>query len=203
MGSEMCIRDSATGKAVFFELYDGHPLDINRLGWVMQNFTIIGFNSLSYDLPITYMALAGKPTALLKHATNQIILEGWRGSDVLKQYKVRTPKGIDHIDLIEVAPLRASLKIYGGRLHVPRMQDLPFHPDTVLSPEQIACVRWYNINSDLTSTAFLHECLRDHLDLRTTLSNESGIDLRSKSDAQIAEAVIAEEMTRRLSLIHI
>lgn len=191
-------RSLATGKAVFFELYDGHPLDINRLGWVMQNFTTVGFNSLSYDLPITYMALAGKPTALLKHATNQIILEGWRGSDVLKQYKVRTPKGIDHIDLIEVAPLRASLKIYGGRLHVPRMQDLPFHPDTVLSPEQRACVRWYNINSDLTSTAFLHECLREHLDLRTTLSNESGIDLRSKSDAQIAEAVIAEDLTRRM-----
>lgn len=191
-------RSLATGKAVFFELYDGHPLDINRLGWVMQNFTTVGFNSLSYDLPITYLALAGKPTALLKHATNQIILEGWRGSDVLKQYKVRAPKGIDHIDLIEVAPLRASLKIYGGRLHVPRMQDLPFHPDTVLSPEQRACVRWYNINSDLTSTAFLHECLREHLDLRTTLSNESGIDLRSKSDAQIAEAVIAEDLTRRM-----
>lgn len=190
-------RSLATGKAVFFEMYDGHPLDINRLGWVMQNFTTVGFNSLSYDLPVTYLALAGKPNALLKHATNQIIVEGWRGSDVLKQYKVKAPKGIDHIDLIEVAPLRASLKIYGGRLNVPRMQDLPFHPDTVLSPEQIACVRWYNINSDLTSTAFLHECLRDHLDIRTTLSNECGIDLRSKSDAQIAEAVIADELTRR------
>jgi len=190
-------RSLATGKAVFFEMYDGHPLDINRLGWVMQNFTTVGFNSLSYDLPITYLALAGKPNALLKHATNQVIVEGWRGSDVLKQYKVKTPKGIDHIDLIEVAPLRASLKIYGGRLHVPRMQGLPFHPDTILSPEQIACVRWYNINSDLTSTAFLHECLREHLDLRTTLSNECGIDLRSKSDAQIAEAVIADELTRR------
>ena len=191
-------RSLSTGKTVFFELYEGYPLDINRLRWVMQNFTIVGFNSLSYDLPITYLALAGKPTALLKHVSNQIILEGWRSSDVLKQYKVRALKGIDHIDLIEVAPLRASLKIYGGRLHVPRMQDLPFHPDTVLSPDQRACVRWYNINSDLTSTAFLHECLREHLDLRTTLSNESGIDLRSKSDAQIAEAVIAEDLTRRM-----
>lgn len=190
-------RSLATGKAVFFEMYDGHPLDVGKLRWVLENTTTVGFNSLSYDLPITFLALAGKPNALLKRATNQIILEGWRGSDVMKQYKVKGVK-IDHIDLIEVAPLRASLKIYGGRLHVPRMQDLPFHPDTVLSPEQIACVRWYNINSDLTSTAFLHECLRDHLDLRTTLSNETGIDLRSKSDAQIAEAVIAEEMTRRM-----
>lgn len=189
-------RSVATGKAVFFEMYEGHPLDVGKLRWVLENITTVGFNSLSYDLPITLLALAGKPNALLKHATNQIINEGWRGSDVLKQYKVKGVK-IDHIDLIEVAPLRASLKIYGGRLHVPRMQDLPFHPDTVLSPEQIACVRWYNINSDLTSTAFLHECLKEHIDLRTTLSNETGIDLRSKSDAQIAEAVLGEELRRR------
>lgn len=189
-------RSLTTGKVAFFEMYEEHPLDINTLGWALQNFLTVGFNSLSYDLPITYLALAGKPMALLKHATNQIILEGWRGQDVLKQYKVKALK-VDHIDLIEVAPLRASLKIYGGRLHVPRMQDLPFHPDTILTPEQRAIVRWYNLNSDLTSTGFLHECLREHLDLRTTLSNEIGVDLRSKSDAQIAEAVIAEEYLRR------
>lgn len=189
-------RSVTTGKVAFFEMYEEHPLDINTLGWALQNFLTVGFNSLSYDLPITYLALAGKPMALLKHATNQIILEGWRGQDVLKQYKVKALK-VDHIDLIEVAPLRASLKIYGGRLHVPRMQDLPFHPDTILTPEQRAIVRWYNLNSDLTSTGFLHECLREHLDLRATLSNEIGVDLRSKSDAQIAEAVIAEEYLRR------
>lgn len=189
-------RSLTTGKVAFFEMYEEHPLDINTLGWALQNFLTVGFNSLSYDLPITYLALAGKPMALLKHATNQIILEGWRGQDVLKQYKVKALK-VDHIDLIEVAPLRASLKIYGGRLHVPRMQDLPFHPDTILTPEQRAIVRWYNLNSDLTSTGFLHECLREHLDLRATLSNEIGVDLRSKSDAQIAEAVIAEEYLRR------
>ncbi len=189
-------RSLTTGKVAFFEMYEEHPLDINTLGWALQNFLTVGFNSLSYDLPITYLALAGKPMSLLKHATNQIVLEGWRGQDVLKQYKVKALK-VDHIDLIEVAPLRASLKIYGGRLHVPRMQDLPFHPDTILTPEQRAIVRWYNLNSDLTSTGFLHECLREHLDLRTTLSNEIGVDLRSKSDAQIAEAVIAEEYLRR------
>lgn len=189
-------RSISTGKVVFFEMYDGHPLNIPKLKWVLENTLTVGFNSLAYDLTITFLALAGKPNALLKNATNQIIVHNCRPSDILKQYKVkRLP--VNHIDLIEVAPLMASLKIYGGRLHVPRMQDLPFHPDTVLSADQMACVRWYNINNDLTSTAFLHECLKEHIDLRTKLSNECGIDLRSKSDAQIAEAVIAEEMTRR------
>lgn len=189
-------KSLSTGKVEFFEMYEGCELNIARLRWVLENTVTVGFNSISYDLPITALAVAGFSTEVLKQATQQIIVDGWRGSDVLKQYKVKKLK-IDHIDLIEVAPLRASLKIYGGRLHVPRMQDLPFHPNTILSQDQIACVRWYNINSDLTSTAFLHECLKEQLDLRTTLSNECGVDLRSKSDAQIAEAVITIELQRR------
>jgi len=113
---------------------------------------------------------------------------------VLRTYKVRKLK-CNHIDLIEVAPLRASLKIYGGRLHAPRMQDLPFAPDTTLSPEQIAIVRWYCVN-DLTNTAFLYMKLIGEIKLRETLSDDYGMDLRSKSDAQIAEAVIAHEVEK-------
>ena len=192
-------RSVQSGKAVFFELHEGCDLDINKLSWVLNNFMTVGFNSLSYDLPITALALSGKSTKILKYATNRIILEGLRSSDVLKEMKVKTLK-VNHIDLIEVAPLRASLKIYGGRLHVPRMQDLPFHPDSELTPEQIVIVRWYNINSDLTATAFLYQCLKEHIDLREVLSNERGIDLRSKSDAQIAEAIIADELQRLTGL---
>lgn len=193
-------RSFKTGHVFYFEMTPRSPLNIPKLTWALQNFTTVGFNSISYDLPITYLALAGKSNSLLKRATNQIIVEGWQGKDVLKQHKAKALKGIDHIDLIEVAPLRASLKIYGGRLHVPRMQDLPFHPDTLLSEYQIAIVRWYNINSDLSSTAFLYSCLQEHINLRSTLSNENGIDLRSKSDAQIAEAVIGNELTRRTGM---
>jgi hypothetical protein len=95
--------------------------------------------------------------------------------------------------LIEVAPLRASLKIYGGRLHVPKMQDLPFAPNTVLSREQMLIVLYYCCN-DLASTGFLRHALREELDLRKALSTEYMMDLRSRSDAQIAEHVIAEEV---------
>lgn len=190
-------RSIASGKAAYFEMYEGHPLDIAGLKWVIDNFTTVGFNSLSYDLPITALALAGKDCKTLKSATTMIIEGGMRPSDVLKQYKTKKIK-CDHIDLIEVAPLQGSLKIYGGRLHVPRMQDLPFHPNVVLSEHQRAIVRWYNINSDLTATAFLHECLRSQIDLRATMSNEVGVDLRSKSDAQIAEAVIGADLKTRL-----
>ena len=39
--------------------------------------------------------------------------------------------------------------------------------------------------------------VRGQLDLRITLGKQHGIDLRSKSDAQVAEAIIKKEMIRR------
>lgn len=183
-----------SGKIVYVELTPDRPLNVAKLQWILANFTIITFNGIKYDLPITALALAGKPPALLKHATNQIILENFRPSDVLKQYRVKAIKP-DHIDLIEVAPLMASLKIYGGRLHAPRMQDLPFHHEAILSEDQMTIVRWYCVN-DLSNTAILNEGLKEQIALRETLTNEYGTDLRSKSDAQIAEAVIADEVSK-------
>ena len=85
---------------------DGY-LDTDKLDWILRNFTIVGFNSTGYDLPITSMALAGLSMYDMKEASNRIIQsqEPWR--DVLRSYKVKCME-IDHMDLIEVAPLRAS-----------------------------------------------------------------------------------------------
>lgn len=189
-------RSKATGWVRYYELHeerDSETWNIAELHWLLHNFCTVGFNSLNYDIPITTLALAGHGPALLKHATNLIITEGWRPSDVLRQYKLKK-LAIDHIDLIEVAPLRANLKVYGGRLHCPRMQDLPFAPETVLSEDQKKIVRWYNINSDLTNTGFMLASLKAQIDLRYQLSEEHGVDVRSKSDAQIAEAVIEKQL---------
>lgn len=184
-----------TGKVTYVEGTPDNPVDTQRLQWMMETFTTVGFNSLSFDMPITAMAVAGCTNQQLKQATNMIILDGMQRQDVLKHFKVKKLQKCNHIDLIEVAPLRASLKIYGGRLHCPKMQDLPFHPETVLSPEQIAIVRFYCIN-DLCTTGFLRNCLTEAMELRIKMSEEYGIDLRSKSDAQIAEVVISDAVGR-------
>ena len=186
-----------TGKIVYCEGTPDNPLDVQRLEWLMRTFTTVGFNSLTYDVPITTLAIAGCTPVQLKHASNMIIGEGMRPSDVLKTYKVKKLRDLNHIDLIEVAPLSASLKTYAGRMHAPKMQDLPFHHETVLSSEQIAIVRYYCCN-DLTSTGFLRACLSEALELREQMSDEYQVDLRSKSDAQIAETVIADAVTRML-----
>ncbi len=184
-----------TGKVAYVEMYDGCPLDVAKLKWLLEGFTIVTFNGINYDIPINEMAVAGLTCSQIKDASDQIILEELRGSDVRRKNKAKALK-IDHIDIIEVAPLFGSLKTYAGRLHAKKMQDLPFHPATILSPEQIAITRWYCVN-DTGNTQLLRECLNEQIELRYTLSNEYKIDLRSKSDAQIAEAVIAEEIKKR------
>lgn len=188
-------RSFHTGSIVYFEMGADGSIPREKLNWILNNFTLVGFNSENYDLPMLALAVAGKSCAQIKAATNKIIKEEWRPYEVLKSYKVKQLKEVDHIDLIEVAPLQASLKIYGGRLHVPKMQDLPFEPETILSPEQMAIVRWYNIN-DLTQTGFLYHALQEQIALRESMSIRYGIDLRSHSDAQVAEAVISHELTK-------
>lgn len=114
-----------TGMVCYFEMTNDRPLDISRFGWVLHNFLTVGFNSNSYDLTIAALALAGKSCEVLKHETSQLIMFDERGQDILRKHKVKR-LALDHIDLIEVAPLRASLKIYGGRLHTPSCRTYPF-----------------------------------------------------------------------------
>lgn len=182
-------------KVLCFESYPGHPIDCAKLRWVLQNFRTIGFNSLHFDMPIISLAVANRTTQVIKAAADMIIQQNMRGFDVLKQFKAKYITGCDHIDLIEVAPLFSSLKIYGGRMHAERMQDLPFSIDTELSSEQAVIVRWYCVN-DLDTTELLYRKLEKQIQLRESLSEEYGIDLRSKSDAQIAEAVISQEVMK-------
>lgn len=190
----IAFQSLSTGKIIYFELAPGIALHVEKLRWVMECLCIVSFNGYNYDMPIAALAIAGKTNAQLQHATEEIILRNARPADVLKQYKVKALKS-NHIDLIEVAPLRASLKIYSGRLHCPRMQDLPFLPGTVLSYEQAAIVRWYCCN-DLNNTALLYHELEEQIKLRETLGKEYGVDLRSRSDAQIAETVISHEVAK-------
>lgn len=189
-------RSYSTGSVVYFEMGLDGSMQLEKLAWIMRSFTLVGFNSEGYDVPMIELAYAGKTCQQIKTATNQIIKEDWRAYDTLKAQKVKPCfNKANHIDLIEVAPLQASLKIYGGRLHVPKMQDLPFHPERYLTSEQMAIVRWYNIN-DLTQTAFLYESLTEQIKLREAMSMEYGLDLRSHSDAQVAESVIGHEFKK-------
>lgn len=192
-------KSTATGKAYYIEsvpceAWEFSPMDLDKLRKILLGFPIVTFNGNAFDMPILALAVEGKTVPELKAACDMLIQSEVFPWQLLKNFKCEELEA-NHIDLIEVLPLSANLKIYGGRIHTRKMQDFPFLPETILSPEQIAIVRFYCIN-DLNITLDLFHELREQLQIRCDMSARYGIDLRSKSDAQIAEAVIKSELER-------
>jgi hypothetical protein len=183
-------------KVIYFELDpDGYKINStlltfevwrDLLNYMLHRFTIIGFNSINYDFPLTGAALEGLNTSALKDVSNRIINKDYPTF-------VGPLSNCNHIDLIEVAPLEASLKIYGGRMHCQQIQELPYYHMKDLSYTEAINVRDYNIN-DLDVTMLLYNELEPYIKLREELGSQYGMDLRSKSDAQIAETVIVSEL---------
>lgn len=182
--------DVETGAVQTFERHDDSFIDVVGLRNVLMQNTIVTFNGTHFDLPLLSMATRDATNSMLKETCDKIIqnnLSVWRlGVKVLE---------VDHIDLIEVAPGTASLKVYGGRLNCRTMQDLPIAPDEMIDEVDAIAIREYCIN-DLQTTLALYRKLQPQIELRQKMGAKYGVDLRSKSDAQIAEAVIRSEFSR-------
>ena len=184
--------DTTTNKTIDFELYDNHPIDSKKLAAILRQHTTLGFNSSNYDMPVIVAALRGDTNAQIKQLSDDII-NAPKVWPVLKKHKINIPQGFDHIDIIELPIGQASLKIYGGRLHAPKLQDLPIEPSAIITPEQRETLRLY-CHNDLQVTRILYEELKPQIALREQMSKQYNIDLRSKSDAQIAENIIKHEL---------
>lgn len=188
----VAMRDLATGKVATLE----HPLDLDRLKKLLCRYRLITFNGLGYDIPILMLALKGVSTKALKAASNRIITHNLKSWNFAREFDVDlNDPAIHHVDLMEVAPLKGSLKVYGGRMHSKHLQNLPVHHEALLTDEEKRIIKDYCLN-DLQTTADLYETLKTQLDLRQSMSSQYGIDLMSKSDAQIAEAVVKSEIER-------
>jgi hypothetical protein len=188
------------GKHVGFNATDTIDFDRERLRRIMLQNRIVTYNGQGFDVPLIFYCISGATIAEIKLACDRIINGRVRYWDVEKLLNIAIPR-IDHIDLIEPQPNAvASLKTLNGRLHGTRMQDLPYPPDADLTDEQWAEVVDYCVNSDIPATERLFQNLAEPIALREGIGAKFGLELRSKSDAQMGEAIIkrrVEEMTKR------
>lgn len=195
-------RNMRTDKLLMFESF-GHNTqvaDLPKLAWVLNNFELVGFNTANFDTQLAAAILAGFNTEQCYKATDALINGDSENPYGMKPFvyyrKFKLKKLVlNDIDLIELTPLNPSLKICAGRIHAERMADLPFKPGTYLTNDQITVLRYYWTN-DLNNTKALFETHKTAIDLRILLSEEYGVDVRSKSDPQIAEAVIRAEISK-------
>lgn len=189
-----------TGRVKRFELTKRIELDRKGISKILRNFRVYSFNGIKYDMPMIMAALAGWSNQDLKNLSDAIIQNNLLDWQTYDQFGIdKPPSFLDHIDLMSVSPgspQMPSLKMYGGRLHSRRMQEMPVDIDLPITAETLPIVRDYHVN-DLDTTLDMATDLDTQVKLRAIMSDEYGVDLRSKSDAQIAEAVIKAEIERR------
>ncbi len=187
-------KDLNTGLVSRFQISPNRKLNRAGLLETLRTHMIVGFNSNEYDVPMIQLALKGYTTGELKEASDDIIVRNMKVREFAAQHEISKPNW-NHVDLIQVAPLKASLKIYAGRLHCKKMQDLPIDPHIEITAEQAAQLFEYCCN-DLENTGVLFRELEGQIELRRELSELYGQDLRSRSDAQVAEHIIAAEVRK-------
>lgn len=197
------------GKTVVFEHSVRKPLtdeERARIRKLMLRHFIITYNGINYDFPMIWKAISGASNAELKQANDTIIvgkMKPWHAREVLG---VEVPRdvfirkdgtmsdGLWQCDLCEPQPNAfAGLKTLAGRQHAKKMQDLPYSPDTALTEEQMDHVLSY-MGNDLQNTKLIFDPLIEPLELRWTFSKDYGVNLMSKSDAQMGEAIIKKRV---------
>lgn len=160
---------------------------------LLKKGTIVTFNGISYDMIITSGALAGVTCFDLYTLSQRIIKERvphWR----LYKGAIKELKWVDHIDLIEPAPdVNVGLKQYGSRLFSQKLWEYDVDWDKKLKKKDMKGLNKYCVN-DLILTWDLYNKIEPSIKLRERMSKQYDIDLRSKSDAQVAEAVIVSEL---------
>lgn len=172
---------------------EGKVLDRGTLLWFIQNFTLVTFNGINYDGPMMRLAMSGASVQRLKECNDMLITRGvkwWHIDQYFPEMVDLRQFGLDLIDIMEPTPgVRIGLKAYMGRMHSRTIQDLPFDPHTPMAYEMRAITDTY-CGNDLIGTRELRDTVQERLDLRIRLGEKYGVDIRSKSDAQMAEAVI-------------
>ncbi len=183
------------GPVFSFRLRPGESLtqaQITEIEYLFSIFLVISFNGNYYDVPIVAAALSGFTCEQLKWVSDEIIVNQKKPWELGLATEWRPP---DHIDIMGVLPGTGSQKQYAGRIHCKRMRDLPYEPNQWLSEPEIVEVDSYCEN-DLTVLEDLYVALEPQRVMRDHLSERYGMDLRSKSDAQLAEAVIKRRCER-------
>ena len=92
---------------------------------IINQYTLIGYNSNNYDVPVLIGIMSGFDTGQLFRLSKSIISSGNPGWKTLQQFQLQKIKAMSHIDLMESSPgVRIGLKVYGARLHTKTLEDL-------------------------------------------------------------------------------
>ena len=168
-----------------------NPADVN---YFINYTSIVGFNFINYDTAMFLMMLNGETTEHIHKASFDIINDYKRPWQIIQENDLN-PKLLDVIDIMPILKGQAGLKLYGARIHFPILQELPFDPMKPVTPNQQRVLLGY-CDNDCDVTENLFNVIKPEIELRVQMSKDYNMDLRSKSGAGIAAAVLGHEYER-------
>jgi len=196
----IAVKGLESGKLLTMDMYGEHSsLTIEqrrKLTTLLLKYTSFGFNSTKYDMPIINYVLQGRTCSEIHKMSKVIIEKNMPDWMTYREYNL-TPKPFDHFDICEPSPaVMISLKNYGTRVGSKKLQEFYLDPHKPISVDEKQDLIGYCEN-DLDVTIDLYNAIKDRIDLRINMGEQYGLDLRSKSDAQIAETVITSELDKQ------
>lgn len=179
----------------YFDIWHDDEDGLERIKSLLGTEAVfVTYNGIKFDMVILGAFLAGHPPEILKMIADMLINDNAKIWHLERTFDFRRVQ-INHVDLMEVSPSFVSLKMYGARMHTKWITDLPIEHTAELKPEERPQVVAYCRN-DLDITEQLLDALKEPLQLRIAMSKMYNVDMRSKSDTQMAEAAFV----RRLDL---
>lgn len=174
----------------------------NRYGDDLQ---LVGFNNHHYDDPMIKvpMILGFDSDKQCNDLSNKIINSGlkpWEISKIKKAQDWEWKNGQLYLSIdlkkIQTSSLKnLGLKQHASRMRHFRLQDLPYSPDTILTPKQKLRVKTYCYN-DIAITVKLWNMSHKAVDIRRELAEMFGLDVSgagsiiSDTEPKVAEKVM-------------
>ncbi len=192
------IKGLKSGKVLELDMY-GADAVLSReqkckLNYMLSNYTSFGFNSINYDMPLINLALTGANCKRIYEQSKDIIDNGRPSWMSYSKMGIEPKHHYDHFDLQEPAPaVMISLKNYGTRIGSKKLQEFYLDPHKPITKDEVDALKKYCIN-DVDVTIDLYNSIKDRIDLRIEMGKEYGLDLRSKSDPQVAEVIFKKEL---------
>lgn len=159
-----------------------HTLATNKI-------EMVGFNNLDFDYPIIHLLLSN-PNGATADALYQKAMQIIQG-DRFAHMVWPSDRWIPQIDLFKIhhfdnVARSTSLKSLQFNMRSASVEDLPFAPGTILTPEQIDVVRGYNMHDVDETKAFLLRSL-EQIAFRREISEQYQRDFMNHNDTKIGK----------------
>lgn len=198
-------KEVNTKEILYFEISPWR-CDVNNLVSFIQNNKkwFIGYNNHYYDNQLlNYISKNSWDLILMQNITSFTNTDLYNLSqDIIKndsrEYKYNLP--FRSLDLMRVGnTFQKSLKLVGCNLQHPKLQDLPYEWNHVVTEDEVSTIKLYNLN-DVEITEKLYNTLLPQIKLRKEISQMYNVNVMDESDSGIANKLLEKEYSKLTGL---